>query len=983
MEKKGYSLVIEAKDGSSMRNISQSQHIHQGIHWALLINIIYQHWRWFLYSIVVFFLFALFFSFEKHTSTASRTAVWTVRIGIVLSALLFLIFEALPTIFREIRAYKLREWGIKGKLSEKSYFRIGPYNSTETDRKAYYRLDDLHKRITSWIGESKSALLYLTGVSGTGKTSLISAYSTQYLKTDYKTNTLIFRGVRVIFGSELQIQNYFSVDDASLNNNIKILIERAAALCEPARLLLIFDQFEELLINPIQRDSELRRVFELIKQLIDNSSTTNIRILLIVRSDYVGELQQQILENRLPLLRMNENWAELPPLRESDARTMLVDSGLVLGNRLLESVFEQIAAIEDTPGLVRPITINMVGCILARRATIVPKLLKSGKVTNRILDEYIESCLLRVLVREHSVNILQHMTTSVGTKFPVTCSTLSEYTKIPKEVIVGVLLAMAQDGIVRPIGGDNTTWEISHDFVARLINRAIIKLRNSVHSNLLHMARFLWIPIVAIAMVVYFFSSSAWYIECLIEEKANLQSGHNCLHKAAEKKDGAEAVAYLHAHNVQFISDDDGDTPIHIAAQQGNTGPLRSLLKFWPKEIDSRDGEGNTALNLAAHNGHKAAVALLVEYGANIKNKDKDGSTPLHDAAAEGYPEIVELLLKKQSDIINLRDGDFFTPLHRAARGNHASVIRALIDLNVDTSARDNLGRTALHYAAGENHPDAVKELAKNGALINEQDARFGRTALAYAAYYGNTEIATDLLRLGANIRIRDSEGKTPLMLAVENNRIDILDLLISKADQLTEPNGDGELPIHRAAASCNLQILEKILFKGAFVDSRTRAQSWTPLHYASYFGCTDTILPLLKAGADPNAQSRNVRETPLHRAVMRNRTSVLKILLDNHADPLLKDQDGETALFWATNKDYQESVEIFIAHDPSLCNVTRNDGRIPLHEAAVRGYDNLITALMKCSKQIDLKDKNGKTPVDLAREANQVKILPLLRNKE
>jgi ankyrin repeat protein len=51
---------------------------------------------------------------------------------------------------------------------------------------------------------------------------------------------------------------------------------------------------------------------------------------------------------------------------------------------------------------------------------------------------------------------------------------------------------------------------------------------------------------------------------------------------------------------------------------------------------------------LAAKNGHKAVVKLLVEKGADLESKDKDFRwTPLLWAAARGHEAVVKLLLEK------------------------------------------------------------------------------------------------------------------------------------------------------------------------------------------------------------------------------------------------------------------------------------------------------------------------------------------------
>ena len=88
-----------------------------------------------------------------------------------------------------------------------------------------------------------------------------------------------------------------------------------------------------------------------------------------------------------------------------------------------------------------------------------------------------------------------------------------------------------------------------------------------------------------------------------------------------------------------------------------------------------------------------------------------------------------------------------------------------------------------------------------------------------------------------------------------------------------------------------------------------------TPLHYASYIGCKDTVKLLLTAGADPNSATTN-ELVPLHiaakKAVPNDRADVVKLLLDAGARPDSTDAAGWTPLTWAIRRWNKELIEIF-----------------------------------------------------------------------
>ena len=65
----------------------------------------------------------------------------------------------------------MEELGIKGRLRDPGYFRLKPYGEGELCNRA----DQADKRVLKWLREGKTNINYLTGFSGTGKSSLLQA----------------------------------------------------------------------------------------------------------------------------------------------------------------------------------------------------------------------------------------------------------------------------------------------------------------------------------------------------------------------------------------------------------------------------------------------------------------------------------------------------------------------------------------------------------------------------------------------------------------------------------------------------------------------------------------------------------------------------------------------------------------------------------------------------------------------------------------
>ena len=173
--------------------------------------------------------------------------------------------------------------------------------------------------------------------------------------------------------------------------------------------------------------------------------------------------------------------------------------------------------------------------------------------------------------------------------------------------------------------------------------------------------------------------------------------------------------------------------------------------------------------------------------------------------------------------------------------------------------------------------------------------------------------------------------------------------------------------PLHIACKHGYMHLIELFLNKGADVEARDKLLK-TPLHYACENGHALVVKTLMENRADP-FEKDNCGRTALHYAIYSGQTDVLAILtMSNEGIVHIKDHAGRTPLHHAV---FMESNQILlisklISHGADV-NAVDNDRRTPLHHAAEAGKPRVIPILVQNSALTAVKDKFGKTPLELA----------------
>jgi ankyrin repeat protein len=122
------------------------------------------------------------------------------------------------------------------------------------------------------------------------------------------------------------------------------------------------------------------------------------------------------------------------------------------------------------------------------------------------------------------------------------------------------------------------------------------------------------------------------------------------------------------------------ELPIHDAARMGTQADVAQILKQNPAMRDMPNGNlGSTPLHLAALNLDSGPLKALLAAGAHVNARDRNGATPLHMAAFATRSEHAKLLLKAGADpLIKTVEGRDVASLARRVRADEVAGIVSL-----------------------------------------------------------------------------------------------------------------------------------------------------------------------------------------------------------------------------------------------------------------------------------------------------------------
>ncbi len=421
--------------------------------------------------------------------------------------------------------------------------------------------------------------------------------------------------------------------------------------------------------------------------------------------------------------------------------------------------------------------------------------------------------------------------------------------------------------------------------------------------------------------------------------------------------------------------------PLLIAAVKAQDKDAARELIERNVDVNEPQLDGATALHWAVHRDDLDTATLLIEAGANVKATNDLGVMPLSLACTNRNTAMTEALLKAGADPnATLLTGE--TVLMTAAHTGDLDTVDVLLKYGANVNTKEPIRQqTALMWAIGKNHIEIVRKLVKQGADVHAETT-LGFTPLFFAVRAGNWEAAKMFLDAGADPSAisKDEYALSVLHIAVHRGHGDVAALLL---DRGADPNYDapGYTALHWAVGTWETEL------SGINGMTAPKGHEWDSMSGVQE-GKFELVKALLDHGANPNAllkklphrygyatKSEPINSTPLTLAASAGEPEIMRLLAKYGADPQHRPDNNLTALMiaagsrrvkWISRVSESDSIEAIKAAVELGGDINEVDssGNTALHAAAKLGSLELIQFLVDNGALIDVKNKQGLTPI-------------------
>ncbi len=504
--------------------------------------------------------------------------------------------------------------------------------------------------------------------------------------------------------------------------------------------------------------------------------------------------------------------------------------------------------------------------------------------------------------------------------------------------------------------------------------------------------------------------------------------------KAAEEGQ-LDIVKSLHAKGASFYGKNENNkTCVDLAGKNKHWDVIEWILSNDANPNAAKNYAGDLIYMAAAY-GQFGLVKELAAHGALIDTKGDMENTPLHAAMAGGHWDIVKWLLDRGANIHAKNHWDS-SVLHRLASAGQLELLKKIVTSGMDINKKNKSGETALYDAIYRRQWETAEWMIENGAVFHVKNDKT-KVMFLESAYYGQLKlvqwfvkngVSVDcispfyadpaiyeaaekkhwhvvkwLAEQGANVNLpRKYEYKTPLLSAVARaDALDALEALIRAGIDINQQEKnydkyysaintaarnekasvvecllrhgatlnkeDAYFVVCCAAKENNFTILKMLEQRGVNIDetngsammSAMRQEHWDFVRYLFKHGIKfdDSYMPCVTNIAEKH-------QWDIVRKIVRQESGFRSLMISN----------TESILHLACRSKEWKTARCLARHCAQIVKCVDAAGQTALHLAAQHGDLRTVKRLLKAGVDANVKDKMGKTALDLAKHCHHRK---------
>ena len=257
---------------------------------------------------------------------------------------------------------------------------------------------------------------------------------------------------------------------------------------------------------------------------------------------------------------------------------------------------------------------------------------------------------------------------------------------------------------------------------------------------------------------------------------------------------------------------------------------------------------------------------------------------------------------------------------------------------------------------------------------VNQRDDDTGNPPLVVAVEENQIEIVKLLLNRGADVNVKDWTSKnTALDISEQKGFKHISELLQQRGAKYSSGSS-----FHLAAKNGDIVSIEEMLSKKQDINEVDAGKGWTALHYAVNYGQKHLVEYLIVKGADVNKKDFLGKNNPIDVLSNVNRGEIVKLLNKNGA----KSAGGVNIHFCAETGDF-EGLQSFYDKDGKINGRDEKNGWMPLHYAVNANDVDMVEFLIHLGANVNGADFKGEiAPLDIAFKIGNVEMQSYLQAK-